>query len=138
MVKERELEGTRVPPLGVFIRDFLREHGEGYPSGVHQAYKADYRGWKTSKGNFYRLGTYRSHLVYMRGLARMGLIERTGRLEESDDPKVELIAPVEERVYFRLTSKGKRAPDYVWTHPLRLYYRPFDWEYTTYGDYIKR
>jgi len=126
------------PPLGVFIRDYLREHGEGSPSVIHQEYKRTYRGVKTSKGIPYRLGTYRSQLVYIRSLARIGLIERSGREEESRDPTGDPIREdLEPKVYFRLTRKGERAPGYVWDHPLRLWYRPFDWEYATYGNYIK-
>jgi len=127
------------PPLGVFIRDFLREHGEGSPTDIHQEYKRTYRGAKTTKGNIYRLGTYRSQLVYIRSLARAGLIERTERSEEADNPIGDPIhEDLEPKVYFRLTRKGDRAPEYVWNHPLRLWYRPFEWEYATYGEYIRR
>jgi len=127
------------PPLGMFVRDYLREHGEGSPSVIHQVYKNTYRGAKTSKGIPYRLGTYRSQLVYMRSLARVGLIERSGRVEEANHPIGDPIREdLDPKVYFRLTRKGERAGDYVWSHPLRLWYRPFEWEYDTYREYIRR
>ena len=140
MVEDIEVRmgtGGQPPKIGIFIRNFLREVGEAYPSEIHKAYKTTFRGQKTTKGERYRLGTYRSHLVYIRGLARAGLIERTNHTEPSNNPKADPIQPLEERVYFRLTSKGETASDYVWTHPLRLWYKPFDWEYATYGNYIK-
>ena len=136
--EERPVVIEAPPPLGMFVRDYLREHGEGSPSVIHQEYKNTYRGAKTSKGYVYRLGTYRSQLVYIRSLARIGLIERTGDTEESSNPIGNPIREdLEPKVYFRLTRKGERAPDYVWDHPLRLWYRPFSWEITTYGEYIR-
>lgn len=139
MAEERRLgAGGAPPPLGIFIRDFLREHRESSPTDIHQAYKREYRGAKTSKGNPYRIGTYRSQLVYIRSLARIGLIERTERVEVGDDPIGDPIREdLEPKVFFRLTGKGERAGDYVWSHPLRLWYRPYEWEYEMYRDYIR-
>jgi len=141
MAGDEEVKGDTkgvVPALGIFIRDYLREADAASPSEVHQAYKTSFRGWKTSKGNPYRLGTYRSHLVYMRSLARAGLIIRNGHTEPSYDPKGGPIREdLEPKVYFKLTSKGERAPEMVWIHPLRLYYSPYDWERAQYHEYIK-
>jgi len=130
--------GGAPPKIGIFIRDFLTNVDEANATEIHQAYKSTFRGVKTLRGRSYRLGTYRSHLVYVRSLARAGLLERTGRVEEPYDA---IGAPIrddlEPRVYFKLTSKGRRAPDMVWLHPLRLWYSPYDWERQPYGDYIK-
>ena len=136
---EEEKPPVETPlPLGVFIRDYLREHGSGSPTDIHQSYKTTYKGAKTSKGYIYRIGTYRSQLVYIRSLARMGLIERTGEVEAGDNPIGDPIREdLDPKVYFRLTRKGERAPEYVWAHPLRLWYRPFSWEHETYDNYIK-
>ena len=134
---EEETKGE-TPRIGVFIRDFLTNVDEANATEIHQAYKSTFRGVKTLRGRPYRLGTYRSHLVYVRALARAGLLERTGRVEEPYDP---IGAPIrddlEPKVYFKLTSKGKRAPEMVWLHPLRLWFSPYDWERQPYVDYIK-
>ena len=137
-IEARMGTGGQPPKIGLFIRNFLREHGEASPTGIHQAYKATFRGTKTLKKRPYRLGTYRSHLVYIRSLARTGLIERTGKIEEPYDPKGDPIRDdLEPKVYFRLSDKGRGAPDVIWLHPLRLFYYPYDWERTPYGNYIK-
>jgi len=141
MVKDTEARlgmGGQPPKIGIFIRDFLREVNEASPTEIHQAYKSTFRGAKTLRGRPYRLGTYRSHLVYIRSLARAGLLERSGRVEEPYDTKGDPIREdLEPKVFFRLTSKGKRASDMIWLHPLRLWYQPYDWERAPYGDYIK-
>ena len=131
-----EEERIDTPKIGLFVRSYLQEHREGSPTDIHKAYKSTYRGQKTSKGNIYRLGTYQSHAVYIAGLVVAGLVERVedsgnGARFRGDDS----VAP--ERTLVRLTRKGERANDYVWSHPLRLYYRPYEWEYETYGEYIK-
>ena len=141
MVEGEEIRpgtGGAPPPLGIFIRGFLKGVGSASPSEVHQAYKVNFKGAKTSKGHLYRLGTYRSHLINMRSLARAGLIERNGRTEESYDPKGGPIhEDLEYKVYFKLTSKGMGAPEMVWMHPLRLWYNPYDWERDMYREYIR-
>jgi len=139
MVEDAEARlgmGEAPPPLGMFIRNFLRGVGESYPSEVHKAYKATYRGIKTLKGRTYRVCTYNSFMTYMSKLVLAGLVERTGRTEESDNPKAEALG-YPERVYIRLTPKGKRAIDFIWLHPLRIYYYPQDWEKVDYGEYVK-
>ena len=141
MVEDTEARmgtGGASPKVGIFIRDFLINVDEASPTEIHQAYKTTFKGTKTLKKHPYRLGTYRSHLVYIRALARAGLLERSGRVEEPynviGDPIRDDLEP---KVYFRLTSKGRRAPEMVWLHPLRLWYSPYDWEREVYGSYIK-
>jgi len=128
--------GGRPPTIGLFIRDFLRENGEGYASGMHKAYKEAYRGQLTLGGKKYRLSTYNSFAIYASMLVNAGLLERTNHVERSDNPKGEPL-DYPERVYLRLSRKGEGAMDYVWMHPLRLWHRPFDWEWEYYGEYIK-
>lgn len=125
-----------IPKIGLFIKDYLRSHREASPAEIHRAYKQAYKDNRTARGGKYKLGTYQSQVVYISGLIVMGLLERTGRTEESGDIRAEL-AEFPEKVYIRLSRKGRAAPDYVWSHPLRLYYRPFDWERATYGEYIR-
>ena len=123
--------------MGIFIRDYLREHGEAYPSEIHRAYKDIYRGGRTLKGRRYRVSTYNSFMSYISKLVLTGLVERTGRTEESDNPKARALE-YPERIYVRLTHKGEMAPSFVWLHPLRIYYYPQDWERADYGEYVKR
>ena len=135
---ESRLSIEEAPPkVGVFIRDYLREHDESYSSQIHRAYKGAYKGLKTQRKRTYRVCTYNSFMTYVSKLILTGLIERTGRTEESDNPKAEALE-YPERVFIRLTSKGERAIDFIWLHPLRLYYYPQDWEKVDYGEYIKR
>jgi len=128
--------GGRPPTTGIFIRDFLREHGESYPSEIHRAYKETYRGVTTLGGRKYRIGTYNSFAVYMSKLILAGLVERTGRHEESDNPKAAALE-YPERTYIRLTSKGERAIDFIWMHPLRIWYYPLSWELEEYREYTR-
>lgn len=138
MVEEEKRLGTggQPPKVGVFIRDYLREHNESYPSEIHQAYKTAYKGQKTLKGRAYRLCTYNSFMAYVSKLILTGLVERTGRTEESNNPKARALE-YPERTYIRLTSKGEEAIDFIWLHPLRIWYYPLDWEKEEYGEYVK-
>jgi len=126
--------GGAPPKIGIFIRDYLRERGESYPSEIHRAYKSSYKGQRTLKGRTYRLCTYNSFMVYMSKLVLAGLVERTGRTEISDNPKASAL-DYPGRVYVRLTPKGERAPDFIWLHPLRIWYYPLEWEKIDYREY---
>lgn len=136
MVNELRTEGGAPKGTGLFIRDYLREHNEAYPSEVHKAYKDAYRGLKTLKGRTRRLGTYNSFMTYVSKLILAGLVERTGKVEESDNPKARALE-YPERIYVRLTHKGERALDFIWLHPLRIFYYPLDWERVSHRDYTK-
>lgn len=140
-VKRPEVGGegpleVRPPKVGVFIRDFLASQGESYASEIHSEYKKARRRWDFTEGKRTRVSTYSSFAAYISKLALMGLLEKTGKVEESDDPRAEMLTHPE-RVYLRLTEKGKRAPDVVWWSPLRIYYHPHDWELRQYRDYVK-
>ena len=137
MVEERRMGlGGAPPKVGIFIRDYLREHEESYPSEIHREYKRTYKGHKTLGGRKYRVCTYNSFMTYVSKLILADLIERTDRTEPSNNPKA-MALDYPERVYIRLTDKGERAPSFVWLHPLRIWYYPLDWEKVDYGEYIK-
>ena len=127
---------SKPPRLGVFIRDFLRWEGESYAEEIHRAYKLAHRGWPTTKGGKYHLSTYNSFACYVSKLGLCGLVEKCGRVEESDNPRARAL-DYPERVYLRLTRKGERAPDYVWFAPLRIWYYPFSWEREEHREYVK-
>lgn len=129
--------GGKPPRTGIFIRDHLRDRGESYAGEIHRTYKEAHRGWTTTRGNRYRLSTYNSFAIYIAKLVIAGLLERTGRKEESDHPKSGAL-DYPERVYLRLSDKGRRASDYVWGRPLRIWYKPLDWERVEYSSYIQR
>ena len=76
-------------------------------------------------------------MTYVSKLILASLVERTGRTEISDNPKADALE-YPERVYVRLTSKGERAIDFIWMHPLRMWYYPLDWEKKDYREYVKR
>ena len=135
MVEEVEIREHYT--VGIFIRDFLQQHSESYSSEIHKAYKESYRGLKTQKKRTYRLCTYNSFMTYVSKLILTGLVKRTGKTEESDNLKAEAL-DYPERVYIKLTIKGKRAPTFIWQHPLRIYYYPQDWEKAEYGAYVRR
>jgi len=128
--------GGAPPTIGIFIRDFLRDHEESYPSEIHREYKRTYKGHRTLGGRKYRVCTYNSFMTYVSKLILADLIERTNRTEPSDNPKARAL-DYPERVYIRLTDKGERAPRFVWLHPLRIWYYPLDWEKVDYGEYVK-
>ena len=124
------------PIVGVFIRDHLRERGSAYASEIHRTYKELRKEYRALSKRRARAGTYNSFASYMSKLILAGLVEKTGKHEESNHRLAEALE-YPERVYLRLTDKGRRAPDYVWLHPLRLWYRPYDWERIDYREFIK-
>jgi len=63
---------------------------------------------------------YHSFLVYFGVLKRLGWVEETGRTEPSTIQEYHPPAP--DRVYYRLTEKGKEAADEYWSNPLFTLY----------------
>ena len=63
---------------------------------------------------------YHSFLVYFGVLKRLGWVEETGKTESSTIQEYHPPAP--DRVYYRLTEKGKEAPDEYWSNPLFTLY----------------
>jgi len=63
---------------------------------------------------------YHSFLVYFGVLKRLGWVEATGQTEASTIQDYHPPAP--DRVYYRLTEKGIRAGDELWSNPLFTLY----------------
>lgn len=63
---------------------------------------------------------YHSFVVYFSNLQRLGWVEFTGREEPSAFQDHHPPGPP--RRYFRLTAKGKEAPDTAWANPLFTLY----------------
>ncbi|MCJ7425967.1 MAG: hypothetical protein MUO17_02335 [Dehalococcoidales bacterium] len=63
---------------------------------------------------------FHSFVVYFSNLQRLGWVEETGREEPSAFQ--DHYPPGPPRRYFRLTEKGKSAPDYLWADPRKALY----------------
>jgi hypothetical protein len=63
---------------------------------------------------------YHSFVIYFSNLQRLGWVEPSDREEKSAFQDHYLPGPP--RRYFRLTDKGKSAPDYLWADPRKALY----------------
>lgn len=63
---------------------------------------------------------YHSFVVYFSNLQRLGWVEFTG--EEESSAFQDNYPPGPSRRYFRLTDKGRAAPDHEWSNPLMALY----------------
>ncbi len=63
---------------------------------------------------------YHSFVVYFSNLTRLAWVEPTGEEESSEFQ--EHYPPGQPRRYFRLTDKGKSAPDNQWANPHKALY----------------
>jgi len=93
-------------PLSVraFILDHLAAVGEDYGANIHRAYKAELDRLARENGRRYRYHKpiYSSFQMQVQHLAREGLIEFSGREEESDKPMFEGLEFKPIRRYYRL------------------------------------
>ena len=92
-LKITPVRGGNRHPLSVrtFILDHLAAVGEDYIANMHRAYKAELDRIARENGRRYRYHKPRYHSFEMKVqiLTREGLIEFTGREEESDSPQFE-------------------------------------------------
>lgn len=109
MVEELKVtrqRGGNQHPLSVmgFIIDHLTAKGEDYISSMHRAYKAELDRIAIAKGRRYRYNKprYHSFEVAIQKLAREGVIEFSGREEESDAPQFQGWENKPVRRYYRL------------------------------------
>jgi len=100
-----------VLPTGLFIHDFLMLKGVAYPYEIYRALREARRLLhKLSFGKFSEFtGSPINFYKYIWCLERLGLIERTGRIE----PSFRLVGEKEQK------RKGSRLPSRFW----RRYYR---------------
>ncbi len=102
-----ERGGNRHPlSVRTFILDRLAAMGEDYISSMHRAYKAELLGLasKNGRGRPYHASTYHSFEMAVQGLAREGLIEFSGREEESQAPQFVGWSQKPVRRYYRLRT----------------------------------
>ena len=110
-------------PTGVFIRNYLLEHGESHPSEVHKALHEEYdkinQGRK--RGERPKPPTFHSFLNYLHQMRLFGLIELSGREESIETSEVPWLSEGVVR-YYRLTDKGKIEPlDPAWFNWRRVW-----------------
>lgn len=95
-------------PLSVrsFILDYLAKNIEDYIANMHRAYKAELDRIARENGRRYRYHKPRYHSFEMKVqvLTREGLIEFSGREEESDHPMFDNMGWKPVRRYYRLKS----------------------------------
>ena len=93
-------------PLSVrkFILDHLAANGEDYGANMHRAYKAELDRIARENGRWrrYHRATCATFQIKVHALVREGLIEFSGREEESDNPKVAWLKVKPVRRYYRL------------------------------------
>jgi hypothetical protein len=83
---------------------------------------------------------YHSFSRYFHWLKQLGWVEKTGEEERStiqgylEESEITFEAPP--RVYYRLTDKGKKAPDWEWSRPQLVLYPEIAGENAV--DYFKR
>ena len=70
---------------------------------------------------------YHSFVMYFGMLKKLGWVEKTGK-EEKSTPQ-DYYDGFEPRRYYRLTRKGREAPDYEWSNPHLTLYPQFSLEY---------
>jgi len=64
---------------------------------------------------------YHSFVTYFSMLQQLGWVEPSGKVEPSEFQQN--YPPGKPRIYFRLTQKGKSAPDHLWANPKKALYR---------------
>jgi len=132
-----------IPPkpesCGMFIRRYLVEHKQGYAGEIHRSYKNAYKYWmKLSDRKRYHVGTYHSFATYTNKLVKIGLLTVVKqRVKKRTTHPLGLALDYPEVTMLRLSTKGKGAPDLVWMHPLKMWYRPQGWELEEYPEYTK-
>jgi len=100
----RQRGGNRHPlSVRAFILDHLAANGENYISAMHRAYKAELDRIASENGRRrYHKPVYHSFEMAVQMLAREGLIEFSGKEEESNSPQFERWPDKPVRRYYRL------------------------------------
>lgn len=117
-IKKRGWASPFVYPTGLFIREYLLKHGEGYAQEM-------WRELKRLRGNLYT-GSYDSfkrNYIYI--LKKLGLIEETRREEVPNHPEWH------ERRYYKIVSGKEKMTD-NWINPQK------EWKMKRYGYYKER
>jgi len=119
---------------GVFIRDYLEEHGEACIIEVHRALKAAWAeiNLKRRKEDRYKPPIYESFAKYFRHFITLGLVEFTKEVEMEFPPEGGLLSIRDGRIvtskrrFYRVSPKG-HADAESWLDPIKALssiYRP--------------
>ncbi|MFA5354898.1 MAG: hypothetical protein WC291_11770 [Thermodesulfovibrionales bacterium] len=136
---EAEISLWEKPPVGMYIRDYIRRNGPSAASEIHLEYKKEVleEGGRKCRAPRLHPATYLSFVTYCSKLALMGMIERREQRRSTNPRSPEgldhpMVTP------YVLTAKGENAPDEVWSRPLIIYYRPSPVDATRFPDYVKK
>lgn len=114
----------KVLPVGLFVRNFLKEKKQASIAQIHRAYKDEVaekykeQGKKVAKKS---LMTYGSFTAYFQCLKLLKFVEPSNHTEPSKPQQ--WYADFPSQVFYRLTAKGKEAPDHEWSDPRHTLYR---------------
>jgi len=127
---ERQRGRRRYPiNLGLFIKEYLLEHGRGTQTDIHYAYKEALRETFERAGirfTKFERSRYHSFVRQFHFLKQLGWV---AAVEEEPSALQEYHPEAPPRVYYELTDKGRRAADFEWSSPLRTLYPQFDAKY---------
>jgi hypothetical protein len=108
---------------GLFSKQFLMEHGECCAADVFYALRENLEGINRERIETgekpIRGDTYNSFAKYWHWFKLLGLVESVDRRESSIYPFLE------ERVFYRLTNRGKAEVE-AWRDPVRVAHPEFD------------
>jgi len=114
--------GASLHRPGLFAKRYLEEHGEACAADVFHALKEDLRRINKERVEIgdkrIRGGTYGSFAKYWHWFKLLGLIEPVDRAEPA------IYGFLEERVFYRLTSKGEAEVE-AWQDPVRAAHPEF-------------
>ena len=112
---------------GLFIKEYLLQHGEECIAELHRALKDEIAMENQRRPRWKRLRgpTYASFLKYVHNLARLRLLEFSGREERPEfvatDQLLQIdgstVVPSMKR-YYRITGKGQMETE-AWANPIR-------------------
>jgi len=119
-------------PFGLFIRDFLLQQEEAYPSQIWQEYrKIKEHFTSTGKERILpkRQGSYQTVRNYIYWLESLGLIEKTKKVEMKKEKMKRKergsgLRPQKSSIYYRyyrITEKGKKEKE-MWKNPKKALY----------------
>lgn len=116
--------GRAASPIrtGLFIRQYLSDHSEAYQAEIHRALKESVKAINQEMGRHIHPCTYESFGKYFRQLVTLGLVEFTGK-EQETEIMAELSSIRKKQIgtrstysivrsmrrYYRLTGKGTEA-----------------------------
>jgi hypothetical protein len=115
--------GNRHPvPQRNFILDYLSIVGEDYIASIHRAYKAALDQVAISRGrkHAYHKPNYHTFDGVINKMAREGLVEFSGREEESDNPMFADMEWKPLRRYYRIATGAPTTDGHMDGHKLAL------------------